>query len=108
MAKEAVTKIKEAEDRAAEIARAASDRARIISEEGLKAAYDERDKILKNAASKKEALLDEAKAGAAKECTPVTDAGNAEIGRILNPNPDKFKAAVKTVTERIVSASGNS
>jgi len=108
LAKEAVTKIQEAEEKAAEIVRAASDKAKQISEDALKTAYDERDKILKNAASKKTSLIDEAKAVAAKECANLIEAGNSEIGKILNPSPDKFKLSVKIVTERIVSASGNS
>lgn len=107
MAKEAVIRIKDAEDAAAEAIRTANEKARLIAENSHREALEEKDAIIKSAIRMKETLIANAKTDAEKQCEPIIAEGQGEIVKILNPDSAKFEQAVKTVMERIVSVNGN-
>ena len=102
MAKEAVIKIKEAEAAAAEIIRNATERSRTISESSLENALAEKELIIKNAERLREENIENAKDKAKAQCVSIIAGEQVEIEKILNPAPDKFKQAVKMLTERIL------
>lgn len=107
MAKETVIKIKEAEDAAAEVVRAANEKARLLTEEKLKEALKEKEGIVKSAEKTKDTLAENARTEAEAKYAPIIAEGREEIKRIQNPEPAKFEQAVKTVMERIVNVNGN-
>ncbi len=107
MAKEAILKIKEAENQSAEILKKASDEARDLLRDAQEKADAKKKANLDGIRKDRAALLEAAEATAKEQCRPIIDAGNAEIQAILHPSNDKVEAAVKLVIERIVNVSGN-
>lgn len=107
MAKEAIRKIKETEDHAAEILKDASEeaRARLRGAED-RAALKERE-VLEEARLARERILETAKRTAEVESRPIVEAGEKELAAIQNPDPKKVEAAVQFVIERIVNVNGN-
>jgi V/A-type H+-transporting ATPase subunit G/H len=102
MAKEALMKIKEAEEAAAEILRLAADEASLIEKEAAEAALARKAEIIAEALRQKQTILANAESDAKVGCASVVTAGEAEIEKILDPAPDKFEQAVNTVIERIL------
>ncbi|MCL1793375.1 MAG: hypothetical protein FWG34_05870 [Oscillospiraceae bacterium] len=102
MAKEALTKIKEAEGAAAEILRLAAEQAKAIAEKAAADAAAHRNAAMLEAGRQKHAILENAEKEAAAERAPIIDACSSEIEKISLPAPEKFDKAVNTVIERIM------
>ena len=103
MAKEALIKIKEAENAAAEIIRLAAEKADSIAKEAEAAAFAQRDSTIKAAIRQKQKISENAAEEAKTICAPIVASGDAEIEKILAPAPERFKRAVDTVLERILN-----
>jgi len=108
MAKEAIIKIKEAEDGASKIIRTATEKARQVIEKSLKDALKKKASIIQGAESLKKINSENAKKEAKTQCIPMSEKSRIEIEKILNPDQDKFEKAIEIVVERIVNLNGDS
>jgi len=108
LAKEAIGKIKAAEDSGNEKTKKASEDARRLVKAAEADAAEKQKEILQNARQQSERLLDQARAQALAQCKPLITEGDAAIAAIRNPDPAKMDKAVGLVVERIVSGIGNS
>ena len=108
MAKEAVLRVKEAEDAAAETVRNAHEKARLIIAAAEKESIDKYRALINEANAEKETIIREAVSSVEAECAPLDQEGGARAERILNPDASKYEKAVTTVTERIVNRFGDS
>ena len=108
MAKEAVLKVKEAEDLAAELVKDAQEKARTVIAAAERESIEKYRALLKLADAEKDAIVREAVRAAEAECGPLDQEGGAQANQILNPDHSKYEKAVTTVMERIVNQFGNS
>lgn len=104
MAAETIMKIKDAEDKAADLIHDAGDRAKEIVRNALQEGSAKKQQILDEALQMKKEMLKQAEAEAEAECAPLTKEGNAEVEKIRNPDGMKLDAAVNKIVERIVNA----
>jgi V/A-type H+-transporting ATPase subunit G/H len=102
MAKEALIKVKEAEETAAEIVRDAAEKAKLIADAAAASAQAQKAAIIDDALRQKQMILEAAENEANARCAPEIAAAEAEIEKILAPGPDKFERAVNIVAERIL------
>ena len=108
MAKEAVLKIKEAEEKAAETVRGAHEKARQTLIAAEKEAAAKCRTLIQEAGGEKDAILREAVKSAEAECGPLDAEGGVRAEKIKNPEREKYEKAVAAVTERIVNQFGHS
>lgn len=107
MAKEAILKIKKAEDNSAAIIKKASDSSREILREAETSADAQKKSVIDDTKKEVAAMLEIAQAEAESHCQPLIAQGEKEIAAIKNPKKDKVDSAVKLVIERIVNVNGN-
>lgn len=107
MAAETIMKIKDAEDKAADLIRDAGDRAKEIVRKAQQDGSAQKQRILDGALQMKQDILKQAEAEAEAECAPLAKEGNAEVGKIKNPDGSKLDKAVKKIVERVVNANGD-
>ena len=101
MAREAIDRIKAAEEKAADTVRRAQEEAReIVRRAGIEAeaAYE---KTLAEAEREREAVLSGAEAGAREAAAPVLSRGKEEAERAANPPDNVLLALAETVAQRI-------
>lgn len=107
MAAEAVLKVKEAEDQAKEIIRAANENARSMLSSAEKDAAKQNKAILDEAARGRLELIAASTEKAERDCESLVADGIREREALLSPDQSKFKSAVQLIVERIVSGDGN-
>ncbi len=108
MAADAVVKIKEAEEKGAEIIRLANEQAKEIIQNASKDGLQKRLEIITQANMERIKIIEAAIKSANESCKPLIDEGNKAKGRIKHPDPNALKKATDIVIERIVNARGNS
>ena len=104
MAKEAVLKIKQAEERGKEQLRAATEEARQITQSYAQNAAEQREAILIKARHTREGIIAARTKKAEAKCGELAREAEVEKRAILNPGEAKLEQAIKFITERIVSA----
>ncbi len=104
MAGEAVLKIKQAEEAGRELVRAATEEARQITQSYAQNAAEQRETILVKARNTRDKIIDSAVKKAQAECGKLSAEAEKEKQSILSPGAERLEAAIKYITERIVSA----
>lgn len=108
MAVEAIQKIKEAEEKGAEIIAKAKEEAKNLIKTAEKEAALKYEDIIKASKEEAEALIKKAEEEGRKIAEPILEKGISERKEILNMDSIKTSKAINLIYERIVKSHGNS
>ena len=102
MAAEVVIKIKEAEEKADEIVKQATEQSRKLIADTQKAVSDRRKEFSVESANERTSIIEAAENEARKQSESLVAEGNRQVEKILNPEEKKLNSAVELIIERIV------
>ena len=107
MAKEALEKVRQAEEKAREITKEASQKSRDIRRDAEARADERYKEIMNMAARETEALREKARLEGEQEAKPILESGKAKAGELSALDDKVLEDAVNIILERIVKADGN-
>ncbi len=107
MAKEAIIKIKEAEDKGNALIQKANEQAKQILKNAETEGDEKAKEIIKEAQTLRLDIIEKARAEAIKECEPLLKEGDASLEGILKPDSGKWNKTIQLITERIVNVNGS-
>jgi len=107
MAKEALEKVRQAEEKAREITKEASQKARDIRREAEARADERYKEIMNMAANETEVLREKARLEGEQEAKPILENGKVKAEELSALDGKVLEDAVNIILERIVKADGN-
>ena len=108
MAQEALLKVKEAEDKCADMINSASDKSKAILDKAQADGEEKYKAIIAQANKLRLELVEQAEDEARAQCEAIASGGEANLEKIKNPADAEFSKVVSLVMERIVNTHGNS
>ncbi len=106
MAKEAIIKIKQAEDAGNEVVQKATEQAKQILKNAEAQGETQHKEILNQANAARAQMLQKAQDEAQQACEPLMAEGEAVLSQIANPDKQKLDKTIQLIVERIVNGYG--